>query len=536
MWGDDDWWHLATGRLLATTRALPTTDPLSFTATGQPWHGIPWLTDLVFYGAWASFGFVGLSLVKVLAAALTLGALTKAFEAFGAKGAARLAVLPLVAVVLQSRHTRLRPEIFGVAFVVLLAFVLASFWMARARKPHLWLLVPLLWVWSTVHTSVALGAVLTAATLVLALARADLRRVSLWGWAYLGIGLFPLVGTAFGRGVAYAIWMGNRANSPITYAATSEWVRPAWTSPERLLVTACWIAAAALAFTAGRRRALALAGVFAAAGAALMWSADRHLGFGVVLGAPLLALGVDGIAARLEKRPAAFCSVTTGGLGLALAVAFLLAEPAVKNRTWFGSGLAPGVYPETSLALLRKLPEGHLLHELHDGGWLMWENVPGGVYIDGRTVHLYTDDDVKRLLLDPATQTGVLEANVVRWNIRYALVGGLWTDAITKSPEWIPILHERASSLFVRRTAVEGAVAAGAVSLDPLRFSPDGRWMEVYYGPILAHPPSRKALMNAARRANALFPDNPVLVHVGEFLFQFDRAAFDEYLRAVQGA
>jgi hypothetical protein len=52
MLNSDLWFHLAAGRLILETHAIPRVDSWSFTAEGQPWHNHEWLSDVIFQ-AWA---------------------------------------------------------------------------------------------------------------------------------------------------------------------------------------------------------------------------------------------------------------------------------------------------------------------------------------------------------------------------------------------------------------------------------------------------------------------------------------------------
>src|SRR5205085_10091733 len=58
----DTWWHLASGRLIATTHTVACADPFSFTAPGAPWVNRQWLFDLGTYAAWSVGGQAGLAL------------------------------------------------------------------------------------------------------------------------------------------------------------------------------------------------------------------------------------------------------------------------------------------------------------------------------------------------------------------------------------------------------------------------------------------------------------------------------------------
>src|SRR5256712_12489740 len=45
----DLWWHLANGRLMLATHAIPHADVYSFSAAGHPWVMHEWLADLAMY-------------------------------------------------------------------------------------------------------------------------------------------------------------------------------------------------------------------------------------------------------------------------------------------------------------------------------------------------------------------------------------------------------------------------------------------------------------------------------------------------------
>ena len=61
-------WHIAAGQWILEHRALPTTDPFSFTAAGHPWVPIEWLSEVIYATAFKLAGYAGLA--TVVAAAL----------------------------------------------------------------------------------------------------------------------------------------------------------------------------------------------------------------------------------------------------------------------------------------------------------------------------------------------------------------------------------------------------------------------------------------------------------------------------------
>src|SRR5436309_6756664 len=61
----DLYWQLKTGELICSTRHVPRTDLFSYTAYGDPWYVQEWLTEVLFYGLWKSFGPESLILLRV---------------------------------------------------------------------------------------------------------------------------------------------------------------------------------------------------------------------------------------------------------------------------------------------------------------------------------------------------------------------------------------------------------------------------------------------------------------------------------------
>jgi hypothetical protein len=61
----DLFWHLATGKHILESGAVPRGDPFSFTAAGAPWVDHSWLFQLVLWGAWDLAGVWGPWILKM---------------------------------------------------------------------------------------------------------------------------------------------------------------------------------------------------------------------------------------------------------------------------------------------------------------------------------------------------------------------------------------------------------------------------------------------------------------------------------------
>src|SRR5262245_4084274 len=160
----DTWWHLASGRLIATSGTVPRTDPFSYTAAGAPWINRQWLFDLGSYGVWSLGGAAGLALA---AGALFLGAFGLAWalarRRLPAWAAALLVVLAASAAV---ERLVVRPEAVTYLFLALTLLLLDG----PLSPPRLLALAGCQVVWANCHALSVLGVVVLGAELASAAA------------------------------------------------------------------------------------------------------------------------------------------------------------------------------------------------------------------------------------------------------------------------------------------------------------------------------------------------------------------------------
>src|SRR5438874_11229756 len=85
-------WHIATGEWILDHRAIPHTDPFSFTWFGKPWVPIEWLAEVIYAGAYRLAGYAGVAAL-VTAALMALHAVVY----LNASRWIRAALVPIVA-------------------------------------------------------------------------------------------------------------------------------------------------------------------------------------------------------------------------------------------------------------------------------------------------------------------------------------------------------------------------------------------------------------------------------------------------------
>jgi hypothetical protein len=161
--GADARWLAALGRIIVDRGAIPDGIPYA-TAPSTGWHNVPVLAELVFRGVTSAAGDRGLLAAQVVAVAAALAIVAWDLRRAGADDLG--GAVALLAVVVGSLPVLVivRSQLFS----VLLFPVLIALLRGEARSPSLriWLLVPLLALWSNLHGAVLVGLAVAATYLI----------------------------------------------------------------------------------------------------------------------------------------------------------------------------------------------------------------------------------------------------------------------------------------------------------------------------------------------------------------------------------
>jgi len=276
--------HLATGRLLLD-QGVPSVDPYSATAAGEPWVVQSWLASWLYGVADVAAGGIGLRVLFGLttgALALLVWRLTRPADGVIARIAIAGGVLLLGAEMWSER-----PLLFG---LIGMALVLLA---ADGRLAPAWL-VPTFWLWVNTHGSFPLG---LAALAVLWLGSTlDARRTAARGGAIERTAFgYALLGTVAGAVSPVGLKL---LSFPVALLSRSETLSEIaeWNSPDfgqlgpRLFLGLVLLAIVAVARTGSRRDALLVA---FALGLALV--AGRNVAVAGLLIVPVLARGAYGL-------------------------------------------------------------------------------------------------------------------------------------------------------------------------------------------------------------------------------------------------
>lgn len=151
----DSAWHLAAGQEILQHRALPETDPWSFTAGGTRWYNLAWLYDIAVAGVYQLGGLTPLWWLVMAAAAGLTGLMAAMCFRAGAGFIATMLVAGLSGFILIG-SVQLRPH--WVSFYMAAAFYLVLERQRRLSTPRLhWVLPVLMALWVNCHGAFAAG-------------------------------------------------------------------------------------------------------------------------------------------------------------------------------------------------------------------------------------------------------------------------------------------------------------------------------------------------------------------------------------------
>lgn len=210
--------HLATGHIIWDTHSVPTVDPYTFIAAGQPWVVQSWLASVIYAGLENTFGLVSIRFLHAgLAGLAGLGIwhLTRSVKSL----VPRLAIAALTFAACSPGWVE-RPLMFG--FLGLLALLL----LHEGRMP-VWLAIPIMWVWVNTHGSFPLGVIVVVALWIgQRLDKSDFARSQrLLIFTVLGTLLGGLLSPLYGRILIFPIQLLERNGQ---FQNITEWASPSF--------------------------------------------------------------------------------------------------------------------------------------------------------------------------------------------------------------------------------------------------------------------------------------------------------------------
>jgi len=460
LWDVDFWWHLAFGRVIVQTTALPVGDPFgvypTVTGAGSTILKGYWLFQALFYAVFEGLGAGGIVALKAGILTSCLLVLHRRAISAGAHAAAAYLVTVLAGLVLTS-FTGERPQLASFLFAGIV-FLLLDRYRADGRERWLYGLPPLMLLWANCHGGVLLGAVLIAG-FALALTVERWRAGSGDGGrarnVFLGIaGLSVAMAFASPVGWNVALTVLQQEGSTIRNRV-SEYASPLelWRTvglvqfyPYVLLVALALLSLYPLL----RERRLPEAALILIL-AALGMRAYRYVPFFLLVGGPYVAAGLTRLGDRLLQRLPAIDALVAG----AAAVAILL---GARSGAMFQSGIEEERYPTGAVARLREAgAAGRVLTSFEWGGYVIW-NLGGKLrpYVDSRNLDAAKFARYTHMIWATAQGLDVL----ARERFDYALVPRVsfvtrerypLGAALSADPRWVLVYQDPKAMLFAAR-------------------------------------------------------------------------------------
>ena len=365
----DSYSHIEVGRWIMAHRALPATDPFSFSMHGAHWIAFEWLSEVIYAAAFALSSWPGVVVVAAAAIALAFGLLT--FFLLRELSPTLTLLMVLAAVILLAPHMLARPHVLVLPVMVIWAAALVRC-MDRGGPLPYWAL-PLLVLWANLHGSAVLAIGLIGPAGLEALLREQRSQ-----WPRVLLRWLPFTALA-----VVASCLTPHGPEPLLMPLTTLGLGPAlaWISEWRPQDFS----------HIGGFELLLLAGIFALSRGvtlplvrALVVIGLLHFALAQIRNADLLGmLAPLYLAAPLGRKfggPAADdTAVSARGLNLAgLGVLIAMSGMALARDV----RPAPIITPQAAIAEANLANAGPVLNDYSFGGYLIFAGVP--TFIDGR--------------------------------------------------------------------------------------------------------------------------------------------------------
>ena len=392
----DAWLALVDGRYLADY-GIPHHDTLTVITHGAAWIDQQWLAQLAIYGVYRVGGLALYGIVYVGLTVAAMGLALAAARRLGGRDVHVLWVLPLAAFLFFAGSFEVRTQGFAYPLFVGVLWLLAADARAPSRR-RVYLVLPLLILWSNLHGSAIIGAglaVLYGLSLIVEELRTQRRlRVPRRAIAMVVGAPLCLLVTPYGiQGVTY---YRQTLMNPVFKALVTEW-RPITSAA--VLAIPFFVAAFATVWILGQSRsrarlfeALTLLMLIAAGISAIRnvtWFALAAL---VLLPSTLSAIVPARPAAPRRRR----LNLTLVGATLVVLLGSVISV-AAKPQSWFEHGYDTRALGAVA-AQVHKHPGARIFADIHFGDWLLWHepDLAGRVAYDAR-LELLTTTQLRKL-------------------------------------------------------------------------------------------------------------------------------------------
>lgn len=447
----DLWWHLKGGELIATTHALPKTDPFSYSAPNAQWVTQEWLSEVTIYQAYSALGDAGLALWLFAFSTAIVGA-GYGLCLFCSRDT-RVAFLGGLLIWLFSTiGMAVRPHMVGYLLLTAELFILN---LALRRRTRWLYALPLLFlIWVNAHGSFSLGMAVLGAFCVCSFVRGEFGAIRFLPWRQkdrrrLSIAAGLSVAALFANPVGLTLLrypVDVLFSQPLSASYVMEWRAPDLTSPRGVALLIVSLAVVSLPFIS-RRMIYAHELILFLAG---FWLAMRHQRMLFVFGifaAPVLCRLLQQARRPRANRPQE--QPVLNAVLLAALCVFIVRcfPPADEIQKQFRRD-----NPVEALAFIRQAKlSGPMMNDYDFGGYLIWAAPERKVFIDGRS-DMYEPAGV---MADYADWIDLRDTRRVldKYGIRYCLLApkSRIAKAMLKAPLWKRVYADSKAVVLVRK-------------------------------------------------------------------------------------
>ncbi len=468
----DFWQHLAVGRAIWTTHAVPTTQLWSWPTYGAPDVNSSWGFRALLWPFWNAGGLLGLHAWRWLTTLAAFAILYVTARKMGARGLSAAVALVLCALA-YSRRSQIRPETW---VAVLFALQIALLEWAR-RKPATSFvrgaaLAGVGWAWANSHISSPLWLVMMVIHLLddwfspspVAGARRGSRTIELGVATLAGLAL-SLVNPFGYRALAQSFEFVSSQRSEAIFQSIVELTPLPWEGQLRFGIPVLIVGWPLLLLWRARRRGLDLAELLTCVGLTILGlRVQRFIGPYALAAAPFVARDLgEWLATRR------WAATRSGPWLRALAAA--AACIALGLTKWALGGEAPGLrmdsrsYPAAACDFIERHGiRGRAFNHFHLGGYMLYRFWPERERLPFMDIHQAGTPrhraDYAAAITDPTGWGRMRQYDidyVMAWRLQ--VEGDRLLDFVDADTSFALVFADDAAALYVRRRGQLAAVA-----------------------------------------------------------------------------
>lgn len=447
----DTWWHLATGRYIVESGAIPHQDVFSWTAAGQPWVTHEWLAEVFFYLGYLAGGFWGVLFLLLFFAALLLVFYWKLLSlenwSFPVAALSVLAVGEMLYPFIE-----IRPQVLSYLLFVVFLYVLYLF---PQRKNYLLVLPFLSALWANSHGSFPLGPVLVALYISCGWPKITGERIanhpldSAQRKKLVLVFILCLAAIAFNpNGLKLFLYPLGTVGESLMVDNIQEWLSPNFHNPYNQLFLIYHLGTFLILVLTARKLQLFDLLLFLSFGTAAFVHA-RFIAYALLVNGLLWARYLQ----PLPGSKPSLARVKVALIPLLLILYGVVLAFKAPPQTAIDYRFTPKEkFPVEALAYLKEHPlKGRMLNDYGWGGYLIWNRPEEKVFIDGRA-----DVYIKKVFRDYRQITQLkpeAAALLAEYRVDYILMpaDALLVQALKLSPRWAVFYKDETAAILVKK-------------------------------------------------------------------------------------